>query len=74
MKKLHLLYIASTFLLGGLTSCEDMLTEKPDSAYEKDEYFDSESKAEMMPPMISSSPVLSMNWILRAYIRLCMKM
>ena len=55
MKKLHLLYIASAFLLSGLTSCEDMLTEKPDSAYEKDEYFDSESKAEMAVYGIYSS-------------------
>lgn len=47
MKKLHLVYMASALLLGSLTSCEDMLTEKPDSFYEKDGYFDSESKAEM---------------------------
>lgn len=31
----------------GMTSCEDTLTEKPDSYYDKDSYFNSESKAEM---------------------------
>lgn len=47
MKKHHLLYIASALLLGGLTSCDDMLTEKPGSFYEKEQYFNSESKAQM---------------------------
>ena len=43
------IFIAAT-LLGGsvmMTSCNDTLTEKPDSYYEKDTYFDTENKAEM---------------------------
>lgn len=43
------IFIAAT-LLGTsslMTSCNDTLTEKPDSYYEKDTYFTSESKAEM---------------------------
>lgn len=47
MKKYHLLYIASTLFLAGLTSCEDTLTEEPDSSYKKEQFFTSESKAEM---------------------------
>ncbi len=47
MKKYHLLYIVSTLLLAGVTSCEDMLTEEPDSSYKKEQYFTSDSKAEM---------------------------
>lgn len=35
MKKYHLLYVASALLLSGLASCEDMLTEDPDSSYKK---------------------------------------
>lgn len=45
--KRYIIYIASAFLIAGLSSCEDTLTEKPDSFYEKDTYFTSESKAEM---------------------------
>lgn len=30
-----------------MTSCDDVLTEKPDSFYEKDTYFNTASKAEM---------------------------
>lgn len=47
MKKYHLLYVASALLLSGLASCEDMLTEDPDSSYKKEQYFTSQSKAEM---------------------------
>lgn len=47
MKKIHLLYITFALLLTGLTSCEDLLTEEPNSKYDRDRYFDSEEKAEM---------------------------
>ena len=55
MKKIHLLYIASVLLLTGLTSCEDLLTEEPNSKYDRDRYFDSEEKAEMAVIGIYSS-------------------
>ena len=48
MKKIHLLYITFALLLTGLTSCEDLLTEEPNSKYDRDRYFDSEEKAEMV--------------------------
>lgn len=48
MKKQSIILLMSALLTGGLTtSCEDMLTEKPNSSYDKDHFFDSESKAEM---------------------------
>ena len=31
----------------GFSSCEDLLTEEPNSKYDRDRYFDSEDKAEM---------------------------
>lgn len=34
MKKIHLLYITFALLLTGLTSCEDLLTEEPNSKYD----------------------------------------
>lgn len=55
MKKYHLLYLLSALLLAGFTSCEDLLTEKPNSSYDKDGYFDSEAKAEMAIMGIYSS-------------------
>lgn len=47
MKKYHIIYVVSALLLAGFTSCEDTLTEKPNSSYDKDRFFDSEAKAEM---------------------------
>ncbi|WP_300701551.1 RagB/SusD family nutrient uptake outer membrane protein [Bacteroides sp.] len=47
MKKHHFTYVVLTILLSSLVSCEDMLTEDPDSFYKKEQYFTSESKAEM---------------------------
>lgn len=55
MKKIHLLYITFALLLTGLTSCEDLLTEEPNSKYDRDRYFDSEEKAEMAVMGIYSS-------------------
>lgn len=55
MKNYKFIYIAAALLLGGLTSCEDLLTEKPNSFYEKDQYFNSESKAEMSIQSIYNS-------------------
>jgi len=47
MKKHFFIYLILALLPGCFTCCEDTLTEKPDSFYEKDQYFTSESKAEM---------------------------
>ena len=55
MKKIHLLYTTFALLLAGLTSCEDLLTEEPNSKYDRDRYFDSEEKAEMAVMGIYSS-------------------
>lgn len=42
------IFIAAAILASyGMASCSDTLTEKPDSYYEKDTYFTSDSKAEM---------------------------
>lgn len=45
MKKNKLIYALSGLLMMSFASCE--LTEQPDSFYEKDTYFDSETKAKM---------------------------
>lgn len=55
MKKYISTFFAALALSAGLSSCEDMLTEKPDSAYDLDQYFSSESKAEMSVMGIYSS-------------------
>lgn len=55
MKKYISIFLAALTLSAGLSSCEDMLTEKPDSAYDLDQYFTSESKAEMSVMGIYSS-------------------
>lgn len=48
MKKQTIILLMSALLTGGaFTSCEDMLTETPNSSYDKDHFFDSEGKAEM---------------------------
>ena len=47
MKKIHLLYVVFALLATGFSSCEDLLTEEPNSKYDRDRYFDSEDKAEM---------------------------
>ncbi|MBD9093313.1 MAG: RagB/SusD family nutrient uptake outer membrane protein [Bacteroides oleiciplenus] len=48
MKKQSIILIISALLVVGITtSCEDLLTEKPNSSYDKDNFFDSEAKAEM---------------------------
>ncbi len=39
MKKYKFIYLISILALLGTTSCEDTLTEKPDSYYEKENYF-----------------------------------
>lgn len=55
MKKYISIFFVALTLSAGLSSCEDMLTEKPDSAYDLDQYFTSESKAEMSVMGIYSS-------------------
>lgn len=45
--KRYILFAAAAVIAMGMVSCEDTLTEKPDSYYDKDTYFDSDSKAEM---------------------------
>lgn len=47
MKKYNLLYTALTLLAVFFASCEDMLTEKPNSSYDKDGFFSTEAKADM---------------------------
>lgn len=47
MKKYNLLYTALTLLTVFFASCEDMLTEKPNSSYDKDGFFSTEAKADM---------------------------
>ena len=47
MKRYTLLYIAFVLLAVSFTSCEDMLTETPNSSYDKDGFFSTEAKAEM---------------------------
>lgn len=47
MKKYNLLYTALTLLTVFFASCEDMLTEKPNSSYDKDGFFSTEVKADM---------------------------
>ena len=54
--KRHIFLVASVIALSAaMTSCEDTLTEKPDSSYEKDTYFEDNSKAEMAVLGIYSS-------------------
>lgn len=55
MKKIHLLYAVFALLATGFSSCEDLLTEEPNSKYDRDRYFDSEDKAEMAVMGIYSS-------------------
>lgn len=55
MKKYIYIFLAALTLWAGLSSCEDMLTEKPNSAYDLNQYFTSESKAEMSVMGIYSS-------------------
>ena len=55
MKKIHLLYAVFALLATGFSSCEDLLTEEPNSKYDRDRYFDSEDKAEMAVMVIYSS-------------------
>ena len=55
MKKIYICYFLSAMLAGGFTACDDLLTEKPDSYYEFENYFDSEAKAEMSVLSIYSS-------------------
>ena len=47
MKRYTLLYMAFALLAVSFTSCEDMLTETPNSSYDKDGFFSTEAKAEM---------------------------
>lgn len=47
MKKHFFAFVMAVLSVGGFSSCEDMLTEDPDSSYDKDTFFDSESNAEM---------------------------
>lgn len=55
MKKIHLLYAVFALLATGFSSCEDLLTEEPNSNDDRDRYFDSEDKAEMAVMGIYSS-------------------
>lgn len=55
MKKIHLLYAVFALLATGFSSCEDLLTEEPNSKYDRNRYFDSEDKAEMAVMGIYSS-------------------
>lgn len=55
MKKYNLLYTALTLLAVFFASCEDMLTEKPNSSYDKDGFFSTEAKADMAIMGIYSS-------------------
>ncbi len=55
MKKYISIFFTALTLSTGLSSCEDMLTEKPDSAYDLAQYFTSEAKAEMSVMGIYSS-------------------
>lgn len=47
MKRYKMICALGALLAVGFTACEDTLTEKPDSFYEKDTYFDSPAKAKM---------------------------
>ena len=38
MKKIHLLYAVFALLATGFSSCEDLLTEEPNSKYDRDRY------------------------------------
>ena len=56
MKKHFLLYtFFALSLTTATTSCEDLLTEEPNSSYDKDTFFDSEANAEMAIMGIYSS-------------------
>ena len=55
MKK-HIFYMAMAALsLAVFSSCEDTLTETPDSSYDKDSFFESEANADMAVMGIYSS-------------------
>ena len=49
MKRLKYLYLSGLFSISilSLTSCSDILTEKPVNVYEKDDFFIREENAEM---------------------------
>lgn len=47
MKKYNLIYLLSALLVLGFTSCEDLLTEKPDSSYKEEDFFTSAGNAQM---------------------------
>lgn len=47
MKKYKLIYAISALSLLSMTSCEDMLTEKPNSSYKEEQFFTSEGNAKM---------------------------
>ena len=55
MKKQFFAFAIAALTLGVLPSCEDMLTEKPDSSYDKDTFFESEANADMAVMGIYSS-------------------
>lgn len=46
MKK-QFIYALSALLAAGFTSCEDQLTENPDSSYKKEQFFTTEGNAQM---------------------------
>lgn len=47
MKKYRLIYLLCALSILGFTSCEDLLTEKPDSSYKEEDFFTSEGNAQM---------------------------
>lgn len=47
MKKYNIIYLLSALLVVGFTSCEDLLTEKPDSSYKEEDFFTSAGNAQM---------------------------
>ena len=47
MKKYRFIYLLSMLFAIGFTSCDDLLTENPDSSYKEEDFFTSEGNAQM---------------------------
>ena len=47
MRKYKFIYILSALFVLGFVSCDDLLTEKPDSSYKEEDFFTSEGNAQM---------------------------
>lgn len=47
MKKYRFIYLLCALSVLGFTSCDDLLTEKPDSSYKEEDFFTSEGNAQM---------------------------